>query len=196
MIDFGSVKEIKELSQDANAPNPLTVAVGTAGFVPHEQMSGRPRFNSDIYALGMIAILALTGVHPKRYPMDDDTGEVAWQKFLGENPCSPALERLLSKMVRVNFRHRYQSAEEVLADLAKFAPAPNFAPVSTVEVSAPQSSSSKRNWWLWGGVAAGVVVLVSAIAFVGLIQPNSRPEQPTPTPQSNHSIRRAAALGD
>ncbi len=190
MIDFGSVKEIKELSPDANAPNSLTVAVGTAGFVPNEQLSGRPRFNSDIYALGMIAILALTGVHPKRYPVEDDTGEVAWQKFLGENPCSPALERLLSKMVRVNFRHRYQSAEEVLADLAKFAPAPKFAPllgsvpIPTVEVTAPQPRVSKRNWWLWSGVAAGVVVLLCAIAYVGFIQPNSRPEQPTPTTPS------------
>jgi len=190
MIDFGSVKEIKELSQDANARNSLTVAVGTAGFVPHEQMSGRPRFNSDIYALGMIAILALTGVHPKRYPVDDETGEVAWQQFLGDNPCSPALERLLSKMVRVNFRHRYQSAAEVLAELAKFAPAPKFAPIlgsapiPTVEVTAPQPSNSQGNWWLWGGVAAGVLVLSGAIAVVSFMQSNSRPEQPAPSPQS------------
>jgi serine/threonine protein kinase len=178
IIDFGSVKEIKELSQ--NAPNSLTVAVGTAGFVPHEQMAGKPRFNSDIYALGMIAIFALTGVHPKRYPVDEETGEVAWQKFLGENPCSPALERLLSKMVRVSYRHRYQTAEEVMADLAKFAPAGG---------GTPQSTTTKPNWWLWGGVGSGVLLLGWVIIYFLFLQPNPSPNEPTPAPPSNHSIR-------
>ncbi len=195
MIDFGSVKEIKELSHNANVPMSLTVAVGTAGFVPHEQMAGKPRFNSDIYALGMIAIFALTGVHPRRYGIDEDTGEVAWQKFLGENTCSAELECLLSKMVRVSYKHRYQTAGEVLTDLAKFAPAPRETTASTAvpETQLAPAVPYKFNWWLWGTVAGGGLVLVCAIAYLLFIQPNSRPAKPTP--QSNHSIRLGAVLG-
>jgi len=58
---------------------PATIAVGTSGYMPTEQERGRPRLNSDIYALGMIGIQALTGLNPKQLLEDADTGEIIWQ---------------------------------------------------------------------------------------------------------------------
>ncbi|GAB4287556.1 MAG: hypothetical protein Fur0025_21120 [Oscillatoriaceae cyanobacterium] len=59
LIDFGSVKE---LDPDTAPEQKLrTIATGTPAYMPLEQFQGNPRFNSDIYALGMMAIQALTG---------------------------------------------------------------------------------------------------------------------------------------
>ena len=72
LVDFGTVKEvIKQQTQLM----PLTVAVGTRGYMPTEQARGKPRITSDIYAVGMIAIQALTGILPTKLEEDDD-GEV------------------------------------------------------------------------------------------------------------------------
>jgi serine/threonine protein kinase len=48
----------------------LTVAIGSPGYMPAEQQAGKPRFCSDIYAVGMIGIQALTGLHPIDLPED------------------------------------------------------------------------------------------------------------------------------
>jgi serine/threonine protein kinase len=37
-----------------------TVAIGTRGYAPAEQYAGHPSFSSDIYALGMIGVQAVT----------------------------------------------------------------------------------------------------------------------------------------
>jgi serine/threonine-protein kinase len=58
LVDFGTVKEL--MVQE----NRLTVAVGTLGYVPQEQLEGKPEFASDIYALGVVCIQALTGINP------------------------------------------------------------------------------------------------------------------------------------
>jgi len=49
--------------------------IGTPGYMPTEQGRGRPRPNSDIYALGMIGIQALTGLNPRQLLEDSDTFE-------------------------------------------------------------------------------------------------------------------------
>jgi len=77
--------------------------------MPTEQGAGRPRLNSDIYALGMIGIQALTGLNPKQLLEDADTGEIIWQH---QAMVDAGLVSLLNKMVRYHFKDRYQSATE------------------------------------------------------------------------------------
>ena len=120
LIDFGAVKQVRAFNtsiQDRQAN--ATVSIGTPGYMSTEQGRGKPRPNSDIYALGMIAIQALTGMFPIDLDEDAETGEILWQKYTS---VSPEFAAILTKMVRYHFKDRYQSATEVLKDLQKLAP--------------------------------------------------------------------------
>ena len=104
LVDFGTVKEvIAEQTQLV----PATVAVGTRGYMPTEQARGKPRTTSDIYALGVIAIQALTGVYPTQL-LEDDNGEIVWRD---KAQCSPQLQEIVAKMTRYHFKERYQSTK-------------------------------------------------------------------------------------
>ena len=110
LIDFGAVKQIS--TQGLSNP---TVVIGTQGYMAFEQLQGNPRCSSDIYALGMTAIQALTGKKPKQLPRDD-LSQVIWRN---QAQVSDSFAAILNKMVRHNLRERYQSVEEVLNDLKK-----------------------------------------------------------------------------
>jgi CHASE2 domain-containing sensor protein/predicted Ser/Thr protein kinase len=109
LIDFGAVKEINPQMPDA-----ATIAIGTRGYTPAEQYAGHPRFSSDVYALGMIAIEAATNTNPREIPLNDKTGNLDWEEL---SPMSPAIEAILNKMVAYQYLQRYQSATDVLHDL-------------------------------------------------------------------------------
>ncbi len=113
LIDFGAVKHL-QIEGETPKEASHTVGIGTQGYMPTEQSSGKPRFSSDLYALGMMGIQALTGVHPRDLPEDVDTGEILWQD---RAEVRPELAQILTKMVRYHFSQRYQRAEEVFQDL-------------------------------------------------------------------------------
>ncbi|BAU65813.1 TPR repeat-containing serine/threonin protein kinase [Stanieria sp. NIES-3757] len=115
LIDFGAVKEISNMTLTEGQGNLLTVAIGTPGYMASEQQRGDPRFNSDIYAVGITAIQAMTGFHPDQLPRNPQTGELSWRERAGN--CSNALAKILDKMVCNDFRERYQNVSEVLYDL-------------------------------------------------------------------------------
>ncbi|MBW4609179.1 MAG: serine/threonine protein kinase [Hassallia sp. WJT32-NPBG1] len=118
LIDFGAVKPIwNQLIKGQENFIPIeysTIAIGTPGYMPQEQQRGKPRPNSDIYALGIIAIQALTGVHPTQLPEDRNTGELIWEHLTQVNP---QLASVLNNMVHYHFKDRYKSAKEVLEAL-------------------------------------------------------------------------------
>ncbi|MDV3353690.1 CHASE2 domain-containing protein [Leptolyngbyaceae cyanobacterium CCMR0082] len=113
LIDFGAVKEIRTQLVNSELTS-LTVGVGTQGYTPSEQLAGKPRLSSDIFALGMTAIHALTGRAPTDLPDDMSSLELRWEEYAN---ISPGLKYLLKKMVRHYFYQRYQSVAEVLYDL-------------------------------------------------------------------------------
>ncbi|MDZ7962135.1 MAG: serine/threonine-protein kinase [Aulosira sp. DedQUE10] len=115
LIDFGAVKQIQtQLRTAITGHIETTIAIGTPGYMSTEQGQGKPRPNSDIYSLGIIAIQALTGLHPRQLQEDPNTGEIFWQN---QANVSPGLASVLSKMVLYHFKERYQSAREVLEAL-------------------------------------------------------------------------------
>ena len=118
LIDFGAVKEIgtQLLSEEEQK---FTVGIGTQGYTPSEQLAGRPRYCSDIYALGMTVIQGLTGTQPTQILSDPETGDPIWQ-----SPISRGLRSILEKMVCYHFSQRYQSAQEVLQALGHLSDAP------------------------------------------------------------------------
>ncbi|MBD1890611.1 serine/threonine-protein kinase [Coleofasciculus sp. FACHB-SPT9] len=114
LIDFGTVKQVRtQLVVPPEQPN-ITVAIGTTGYMPTEQGQGKPRPNSDIYALGIIGIQALTGLNPTQFQEDSGTGELLWQQQV---QISSGLKAVLTKMVRYHFKDRHQSVAETLQAL-------------------------------------------------------------------------------
>jgi Tfp pilus assembly protein PilE len=127
LIDFGGVKQIQPQQQ---TPENLTIGFGTSGYAPGEQLNGMPRFYSDIYALGIIAIQALTGITPKDFRRHGNTGLIViantsssdegtlqnWQRIANIND-NDELVKVLNKMVHLDFTQRYQSVQEVLKDI-------------------------------------------------------------------------------
>jgi CHASE2 domain-containing sensor protein/tRNA A-37 threonylcarbamoyl transferase component Bud32 len=113
LIDFGAVKQIQPL-EPTDQEN-FTVAIGTRGYAPAEQYAGHPALCSDIYALGMIGIQALTGIPPYQLS-HSDSGDIIWRHLV---TVREEFAVILEKMVRYHFAARYQSAAEVLEDLRR-----------------------------------------------------------------------------
>ncbi len=111
LIDFGTVKEISQLKVNSKELTNVSVVVGTYGYMPSEQLNGYPKLSSDVYAVGMLGIYALTGIRPQELPKDPDTFEVIWQDKVS---VSPKLANVLDKMVRSSFKERYKNAGEAL----------------------------------------------------------------------------------
>ncbi|MBD2295280.1 CHASE2 domain-containing protein [Anabaena sphaerica FACHB-251] len=112
LIDFGAVKLIQPRIDEATEL--ATVAIGTRGYSPPEQFAGHPRLSSDIYALGIIGIQAITGIPPQELPVNPETGNIMWRQ---RTNVSDELGAILDKMVCYHFGDRYQSATAVLQDL-------------------------------------------------------------------------------
>jgi tetratricopeptide (TPR) repeat protein len=109
LIDFGAVKRVS--TQFVQSSGMATVAIGTQGYLPSEQAQGRPQFGSDIYAVGMIAVEALTGQFPHLIATDPRTAELLWHGLVN---IDPELMALIDKMIRHDFRERFFSAQAAL----------------------------------------------------------------------------------
>ena len=117
LIDFGAVKEVSARSVDASGETSITVAIGSPGYMPGEQLSFRPHFSSDIYATGMVCFQALTGISPRELPRDSQNEiccEICCDSFGNKISVSPGLAAILDKMVRYDYRQRYENASEAL----------------------------------------------------------------------------------
>lgn len=114
LIDFGAVKEVSATEAKSLGQTTLTVAIGSPGYMPNEQISGNPKFCSDIYAVGMIGIQALTGIPANGLPFDSETSELMWRDRAN---VSQQLADVLDKMVRYDYRQRYQTVTHTLQAL-------------------------------------------------------------------------------
>jgi serine/threonine protein kinase len=114
LIDFGAVKEVTTQMLESEGQTGYTIGIGTQGYAPNEQCAGRPQFSSDIYAVGMIGIKALTGLAPHELVDLDANGELRWTH---KAKVSSSLANVISKMVLYDYKQRYQTASEALAAL-------------------------------------------------------------------------------
>ena len=121
LIDFGAVKRVSVQAADPNTDMAdSTVSIGTQGYIPNEQLAGKPRFSSDIYAVGLAGIQALTGVLPRELGEDAQTSELDWRVHTPN--VSAELTAILDRMVCYDFRDRYPTAVEALEALRSIAP--------------------------------------------------------------------------
>ncbi len=117
LIDFGAVKQVRDRAIGDLGPTSITVAIGSPGYMPTEQQAFKPHFSSDVYAVGMVALEALTGLRPKDFPRDSETGEISCVLMRDRISISPELEAFLDRMVRYDYRQRYRDAFEALQAL-------------------------------------------------------------------------------
>ncbi|MBL1208855.1 serine/threonine-protein kinase [Geminocystis sp. GBBB08] len=115
LIDFGAVKEQANTQlMNQNPQSAFTkISVGTMGFAPPEQLAMRPVYSSDIYALAATCIFLLTGKAPKDL-CDNTTGELEWEKYTN---VSANFAKVLNKMLELDVRKRYVSADDVIKAL-------------------------------------------------------------------------------
>jgi eukaryotic-like serine/threonine-protein kinase len=173
LIDFGSIKKISALGAS------VTVIVGTPGYMPSEQAKGKPKLSSDIYAVGMIGIQALTGLIPEQLQEDPNTGNLMWRH---RAEVSDAFADILDIMVSDRYTQRYESAAEALQALKS----------DIVWSGSSQSAGSNqntvdnyllnyRNFILFLGIGFGAATsLIVVILIYTFINTNtSIPKQPT-----------------
>jgi eukaryotic-like serine/threonine-protein kinase len=151
LIDFGAVKEISTFTSSSTGEILTSQAIGTDGYMPAEQYKPQsaPQPYNDIYTVGILAIQALTGRHPRDLPHDPYTCEIIWEHLTSERVSNP-LKKIVNKMVRFNFKQRYQSATEVLQALKTGKP-----------------GSTNFRWLLFGFGGLGVVLAI--VYFIPLL---------------------------
>ncbi len=126
LIDFGLVKQtISQMwSMDKDgSPAPGSASfVGKIGYAPPEQMRmGQCYPCSDLYALGVTAIVLLTGKEPGVLAHQDS---LEWQ-WRSSTKVGDGLAQIIDGMLAEKPGDRYPSAPEVLADLNRLVgPAP------------------------------------------------------------------------
>jgi serine/threonine-protein kinase len=137
LIDFGAVKATLATAMTAQGDVTCSVVIGTPTFMPSEQAIGRVGFASDLYSLGLTAIFLLTGKLSSELDTDPQTGELSWQRYADN--FSPAFVGFLDKAIRLNFRDRYATANEMLATLR------SLFDDSTTIITIPQQNSSSES---------------------------------------------------
>ncbi|MEH2066379.1 MAG: protein kinase [Nostoc sp.] len=164
LIDFGAVKEIEGLAENTQGQVTSTIIIGSNGYMPNEQASSKPRLSSDIFAVGIVAIQALTGRIPQEFP-EDANGEIIWRHWAN---VSDRLGDILTKMVRYNFSQRYQSAAQALQTLA-YSTSPTTVVAPSYSASpVKQKSTTRQTFGFNGAVLAATVIGVGVVAMLGL----------------------------
>ena len=172
VTDFGVAKAVSE----ATGRNKLTtagVALGTPAYMAPEQAVADPHLDHrvDIYAVGCLGYELLTG----RPPFVRTTAQEVLAAHVTQAPdpvehhrqaVPPALSAVLMKCLAKRPADRWQTAEELLAQLEPLAtPSGGITPTQTRPVEA--ASIGRKNKALWAaGVAALLAVSVTAVLLL------------------------------
>jgi serine/threonine protein kinase, bacterial len=196
LIDFGAVKETMTTVASLSGNTGTSIVIGTPGFMPMEQMIGRPVFTSDIYALGLTMIYLLTGKMPSEIESDSYTGKVNWQKLVPN--LSAHLTTVLDKAIQPVFKDRYQTAQEMLIALnAPNIQQPNSFPTTVVSAKPNDVNPNGNNIPLvavvvgiviGGGLLASGAMLWKNFASNDSVQ-NSQTEKNTPSVSVKDTIK-------
>jgi serine/threonine protein kinase, bacterial len=200
LIDFGAVKEIVTTVMTPSANTARSIVIGTPGFMPMEQVSGRPVFASDLYALSLTAIYLLTGKTPGEIETDPHSGNINWQVYAPN--VSPQLADVLNKSIEYSPRDRYMNAQEMVQALTPsssqnqplkttISPIPNipertvYVPTPTPVPNHPSPEKSQLNpilIALVGVVIGGILIAGGLVLGRNSGSDNSKQESGEQTP--------------
>lgn len=204
LIDFGAVKETMSTVMTPSGHQASSIVIGTPGFMPSEQLIGRPVFSSDLYALALSIIYLLTGRVPQELATDPRDGSICWQP--ANSMIDSPLKAVLDRAIQPHARDRFATAREMLTALQhpeqsehfalNYAQSSNTEPVEkTVVVStppprpelktvaAPQSSQS-ASWQkpLVLGITIGCFILLGLLAIALSLRQSTTIVTVSPTP--------------
>jgi eukaryotic-like serine/threonine-protein kinase len=169
LIGYSCIKDLGSTWQ--NLPDNDARHINDPSYVPYEQEQNVPKLTSDLYAVGAIAIQALTG----RYPIEKDaySYELKWRD---EVQIDLKLVEIINRMVRPDYRNRYQSANEVLDALQAFA-----------LTQVPNRQHHLKPYLLLGTAAGALIMGFSAVKFfsTSTIKPQLLGSTVTSSPASN-----------
>ena len=171
ILDFGLAKLTEadcagadDATVSYEMTNPGRV-LGTVGYMSPEQVRGEPAdARSDIFAVGAILYEMLTG---KRAFRKVSTAETM-AAILNEDPPvvsqatqipPPGMQKIVNRCLAKDPELRFQHASDLAFALEAFSDASNTA---STPARMGRTSSSKL---VWLGVAAGLVVLATALVF-------------------------------
>ncbi|MDY6802864.1 MAG: tetratricopeptide repeat protein [Cyanobacteriota bacterium] len=119
-IEEMSVEE-KELLSQANRKTEENQLADTAFDRAEKNVTIKQNYNSDIYAVGIIAIQALTGLSPRELTQlkTTDTDSQATIRWRSRSSCSPELANIVDRTLDYQSEEAYNSASEVLEALKK-----------------------------------------------------------------------------
>lgn len=173
LLDFGLARATPEGS--ATDTKVATVAgtqpgvvMGTVGYMSPEQVRGEVAdARSDIFSLGATLHEMLMGESPFRRPTPAETMTAILREDLpepapGRPPLPPATERVLRRCLEKLPLERFQTARDLAFALET---APLSGPKEIASVTRDQEA---RGAWLPAWVAGVAMILVGALAGIGL----------------------------
>ncbi|MBN3910993.1 MAG: protein kinase [Nostoc sp. NMS1] len=171
LIDFGASKQLTVTVQTK-----MGTVIGSHGYTALEQMQdGKAYPASDLFSLGATCFHLLTGVRPSQLWVQQGYSWVAsWRQYLispGKDGVSVSIElgKILDKLLQLDIQKRYQSADEVVADLT-----PGLSPLSSVPITLltptfTASQANKRPVLLkLNNTLKNQLLLISSILVLGL----------------------------
>ena len=173
VTDFGVAKALSE----ATGRHQLTsagIALGTPAYMAPEQAVGEPNIDGrvDIYALGVLGYELICG----RVPFTGRTSQEVLAAHVTQPPeplgsrrpaCPPGLETVIMKCLAKRPADRWQTADELLAQLEPLAtPSGGTTPTATRPMKAAAVGSTRGTWVRWLGVAALAIILAVVAAVV------------------------------
>lgn len=121
LIDFGASKQLM-----TTAIPETGTAIGSIGYVPVEQIEDGEAYRaSDLYSLGATCFHLFSGISPwKLCNIKAYSWVESWRQYL-QQPLSRELGEIIDKLLKQDYRQRYQSVSDVLQELIKLPSNPN-----------------------------------------------------------------------
>ncbi|MGB7250839.1 MAG: D-alanyl-D-alanine carboxypeptidase family protein [Phormidesmis sp.] len=123
LTQFGVLPKLARSILGADGTLTDTVPMGLQPYLAPEQLQQNPQPASDLYALGLIAIEALTGDRHHNFAYDPQRG-LLWRQALehrqhtnDQTSIGLPLIEFIDRLVRHDWRDRFASANEALATL-------------------------------------------------------------------------------
>ena len=111
LVDYGLLKRLfVQLRSHSLSYRQALLQQGK--YQPAEQRAGNPQLNSDVYAIGMVVLQALTGQSPEWL-----VAASGQRNLTGLVKADPKIIKLFERMVSPNPQLRFRSAGEALAEL-------------------------------------------------------------------------------